>query len=36
MGPGRYRSVDFMKAGAVVSVVFLIVMIGMMYVFYGV
>jgi len=36
MGPGRYRSVDFMKAGAVVSVVFLIVMIGMMAIFYGI
>jgi len=36
MGPGRYRSVDFMKAGAVVSVVFLAVMIGIIYLFYGV
>ncbi len=36
MGPGRYRSVDFMKAGAVVSIVFLIVMIGMMTIFYGI
>jgi di/tricarboxylate transporter len=35
MGPGRYRSVDFMKAGAVISVVFLVVMIGMIYLFYG-
>ncbi|MDQ1334491.1 MAG: hypothetical protein QG552_1441 [Thermodesulfobacteriota bacterium] len=36
MGPGRYRSVDFMKAGAVVSVVFLAVMIGIIFLFYGV
>lgn len=36
MGPGRYRSVDFMKAGGFISVVFLAVMIGMIYVFYGV
>ena len=36
MGPGRYRSVDFMKAGAVISVLFIIVMIGAIYLFYGV
>ena len=36
MGPGRYRSVDFMKAGAVMSVIFLAVMIGMIIVVYGV
>ncbi|MFP3911469.1 MAG: SLC13 family permease [Desulfobacteraceae bacterium] len=36
MGPGRYRSVDFMKAGAVVSVVFLPVMIGIIFLVYGV
>jgi len=36
MGPGMYRSVDFMKAGAVVSVVFLMVMIAMMAIFYGI
>ena len=36
MGPGQYRSVDFMKAGAVVSVVFLATMITMIYFFYGV
>ncbi len=35
MGPGRYRSVDFMKAGAILSVIFIIVMIGMIYLFYG-
>ena len=34
MGPGRYRSVDFMKAGSVVSIVFLVVMIAMLYLFY--
>jgi di/tricarboxylate transporter len=36
MGPGRYRSVDFIKAGMVVSVVFLAVMIGMIALVYGV
>ncbi len=36
MGPGRYRTVDFMKAGALVSVVFLIVMIAMIKLIYGV
>jgi di/tricarboxylate transporter len=34
MGPGRYRSTDFMKAGSVISVVFLVVMIAMLYVFF--
>jgi len=34
MGPGHYRSVDFMKAGGVLSVIFLEVMIGTIYVFY--
>jgi di/tricarboxylate transporter len=36
MGPGRYRSVDFIKAGMVVSVVFLAVMIGMIALVHGV
>lgn len=36
MGPGRYRSVDFMKAGLVISIVFIVVMIGMIYLVYGV
>ncbi|MCG6881344.1 MAG: anion permease [Deltaproteobacteria bacterium] len=36
MGPGRYRSVDFMKAGAVISILFITVMIGAIYLFYGV
>ena len=36
MGPGRYRSVDFIKAGSIMSVVFIIVMIGMIYLVYGV
>ncbi len=34
MGPGHYRSVDFMKAGGVLSVIFLVVLIGMIYLFY--
>ena len=36
MGPGHYRSVDFMKAGILVSVLFIIIMIAMIYLFYGV
>jgi len=36
MGPGRYRSVDFMKAGFVISIVFIVVMIGMIYLIYDV
>ncbi|MCJ7685938.1 MAG: SLC13 family permease [Desulfobacteraceae bacterium] len=36
MGPGRYRSTDFMKAGLPISIVFIVVMIGMIYLFYGV
>ncbi len=36
MGPGRYRSVDFLKAGSVVSVLFIVVMIGMIYLVFGV
>ena len=36
MGPGRYRSVDFMKAGLVISIVFIVVMIGMIKLIYGV
>jgi len=35
MGPGRYRSVDFMKAGFLISIVFIVVMIGMISLFYG-
>ena len=36
MGPGRYRSVDFMKAGIIISIVFIVVMIGMIKLVYGV
>jgi len=36
MGPGRYRSTDFMKAGSVMTIVFLVVMIGMMALVYGI
>lgn len=35
MGPGRYRSVDFMKAGGIISLVFIAVMIGTIYFIYG-
>ena len=34
MGPGHYRSVDFMKAGGALSVIFIVVMIATIYVFY--
>ena len=36
MGPGRYRSLDFMKAGSLLSIIFLVVMIAMMHLFYGI
>lgn len=36
MRPGGYRTVDYAKAGAVMTVVFLTVMLTMMYFFYGV
>ncbi|MBW1787003.1 MAG: SLC13 family permease [Deltaproteobacteria bacterium] len=36
MGPGHYRSVDFMKAGILISILFIVIMIAMIYLFYGV
>ena len=36
MGPGRYRTFDFLKAGSLVSIVFLVVMIAMIALIYGV
>jgi di/tricarboxylate transporter len=36
MGPGRYRSVDFIKAGSIMSVLFIVIMIGILYLFYGI
>lgn len=36
MGPGRYRSTDFMKAGGLISIVFILVMIGAIYLIYGI
>ncbi|MBC8199136.1 MAG: SLC13 family permease [Desulfobacterales bacterium] len=36
MGPGRYRSVDFIKAGGIMTVLFIAVLIGMLYLFYGI
>ena len=35
MGPGGYRSTDFLKAGVVMSVLFLVIMVAMMAVMYG-
>lgn len=34
MGPGRYRSVDFMKAGGILSAIFIAVLIAAIYLFY--
>jgi di/tricarboxylate transporter len=36
MGPGRYRTTDFLKAGSLVSIVFLVVMVAMISFVYGV
>lgn len=36
MGPGHYRTIDFIKAGALISVVFLVVMIAMISLVYGI
>lgn len=36
MGPGRYRSVDFLKAGGIMSAIYIAVLIGMLYMFYGI
>jgi di/tricarboxylate transporter len=36
MGPGRYRTFDFIKAGSLVSIVFLVIMIAMISLVYGV
>lgn len=36
MGPGRYRSVDFIKAGGIMTILFVAVLIGMLYLFYGI
>jgi di/tricarboxylate transporter len=35
MGPGGYRTVDYIKAGSVMTILYLVVMIGAMSVFYG-
>jgi di/tricarboxylate transporter len=36
MGPGRYRSVDYMKAGGIMTIIFIIVLITVLYLFYGI
>ena len=36
MGPGGYRTLDYIKAGSIMTVLYLIVMIAAMYVFYGI
>lgn len=35
MGPGRYRSIDFMRAGGIMSIIFIVVMIFAIKIFYG-
>jgi di/tricarboxylate transporter len=36
MGPGRYRSIDYMKAGGLMTIIFIVVLIAMLSLFYGV
>ncbi len=36
MGPGRYRSIDYMKAGGLMTVLFIVVLIAVLVLFYGV
>ena len=36
MGPGRYRSVDFMKAGGIMTILFVVVLISILSLFYGI
>jgi di/tricarboxylate transporter len=36
MRPGGYRTVDYAKAGVVMTVIFLAVMLTVIYLFYGV
>ncbi len=36
MGPGRYRSTDFMKAGGLMTVIFIVILMAMLVLFYGI
>ncbi len=36
MGPGGYRTVDYLKAGSIMTILYLVVMIGSMYALYGI
>ncbi|MEW6601451.1 MAG: SLC13 family permease [Nitrospirota bacterium] len=36
MGPGGYKTVDYIKAGSIMTFLYLAVMIGTMYIFYGI
>lgn len=36
MGPGRYRSIDFVKGGGMMTVIFIVVLIGMLSLVYGI
>jgi di/tricarboxylate transporter len=36
MGPGRYRSVDYMKAGGIMTIIFIVVLIAMLSLLYGI
>ncbi|RMD51814.1 MAG: SLC13 family permease, partial [Nitrospirae bacterium] len=34
MGPGKYKSIDFIKAGSLLSIIFIVVLIAVIYLFY--
>ncbi len=34
MGPGKYKSTDFMKAGSIISIIFIVVLVAMIALFY--
>jgi di/tricarboxylate transporter len=36
MGPGKYRSIDYIKAGGLMTVVFIGVMLLVLWLFYGI
>jgi di/tricarboxylate transporter len=36
MGPGRYSSIDYMKAGGLMTILFIVVLISILYLFYGI
>jgi di/tricarboxylate transporter len=36
MGPGRYRSLDYIKAGSIMSILFIVILISMLAIFYDI